>query len=41
MINIICNAILTQENKKEIQQMINTGLTAKQIVEKLNVSIEF
>ena len=39
MINIICNVILTKENKKEIQQMINAGLTVEQIADKLGVSI--
>jgi len=39
MTKIICNVTLTKENKKEIQQMINTGLTVEQIADKLGVSI--
>jgi len=39
MIKILCNVILTKENKKEIQQMINAGLTVEQIVNKLGIKI--
>jgi len=31
--------ILNKENKKEIQQMINVGLTSEQIINELGISI--
>jgi len=39
MIKILCNVTLTKENKKEIQQMFNAGLTVEQIVNKLGIKI--
>jgi len=39
MIKILCNVTLSKENKKEIQQMINVGLTVEQIINKLGISI--
>jgi len=41
MLKILCNVTLSKENKKEIQQMINAGLTVKQIVDELGVDILF
>ena len=41
MLKILCNVILNKENKKEIQQMINAGLTVEQIVDGLDLNIQF
>jgi len=39
MPKIIYNVIINNDEKKEIQQMINTGLTVEQIVDELGISI--
>jgi len=41
MLKILYNVTLTKENKKEIQQMINAGLTIEQIVDGLDLNIQF
>ena len=41
MLKILCNVTLSKENKKEIQQMINAGLTIEQIVDGLDLNIQF
>ena len=41
MLKILYNVTLTKKNKKEIQQMINAGLTIEQIVDGLDLNIQF
>jgi len=39
MLNIICEAIISKENQKEIQQKINAGLSLEQIINEININI--